>query len=72
MRTIHTAALFVIFGLNFVNAQRFGYIDTDFILNKMPDYKKAQDEISQLAQAWEKEVQDMNREIQAMYSALQA
>ena len=72
MRVYIITLFFLIFGLNFVNAQRFGYIDTDFILNKMPDYKKAQDEISQLAQAWEKEVQDMNREIQAMYSALQA
>ena len=60
MRTILTAALFVIFGLNFVNAQRFGYIDTDFILGKMPDYKKAQDEIDQLTEAWAKEVDDMN------------
>ena len=63
---------FLIFGLNFVNGQRFGYIDTDFILNKMPDYKKAQDEIDQLAEAWAKEVDDMNKEIKSMYSALQA
>lgn len=72
MRLYLFPVFFLIFGLNFVNAQRFGYIDTDFILNKMPDYKKAQDEIDQLAKAWEKEVQDMDKEIKAMYSALQA
>jgi outer membrane protein len=72
MRVYLITVFFLIFGLNFVNAQRFGYIDTDFILNKMPDYKKAMDERNQLAQAWEKEVQDMDKEIQAMYSALQA
>lgn len=72
MRLYLITVFFSIFGLNFVNAQRFGYIDTDFILNKMPDYKKAQDEINQLAEAWQKEVQDMDREIQSMYSALQA
>jgi outer membrane protein len=38
----------------------------------MPDYKTAQDEIDQLSQAWEKEVQDMDKEIRSMYSALQA
>jgi outer membrane protein len=38
----------------------------------MPDYKTAQDEINQLSQAWEKEVQDMDKEIRSMYSALQA
>lgn len=72
MRVCLITFFFLIFGLNFVNAQRFGYIDTDFILNKMPDYKKAQDEIDQLTEAWAKEVDDMNKEIRSMYSALQA
>ena len=72
MRVYLITFFFLIFGLNFVNAQRFGYIDTDFILGKMPDYKKAQDEIDQLTEAWAKEVDDMNKEINGMYSALQA
>jgi outer membrane protein len=72
MRVCLITFFFAIFGLNFVNAQRFGYIDTDFILNKMPDYKKAQDEISQLADAWQKEVQDMDKEIQSLHGAFQA
>ena len=72
MRTCLITIFFLIFGLNFVNAQRFGYIDTDFILNKMPEYKKAQDEINQLSQAWEKEVQDMQKKIEGMYAAFQA
>ncbi len=38
----------------------------------MPEYKKAQDEIDQLSAAWEKEVQDMAKKIEGMYSAYQA
>jgi outer membrane protein len=72
MRICLITIFFLIFGLNFVNAQRFGYIDTDFILNKMPEYKKAQDEINQLSQAWEKEVTEMDKKVEGMYSALQA
>ena len=72
MRFYLITIFFLIFGLNFVNAQRFGYIDTDFILNKMPEYKKAQDEINQLSQAWEKEMQEMQKKIEGMYAALQA
>ncbi len=72
MRLYLIPLFFLIFGLNFVNGQRFGYIDTDFVLNKMPEYKKAQDEIAQLAQAWAKEVDDMQKEVASMYSALQA
>jgi outer membrane protein len=72
MRLYIITIFFLIFGLNFVNAQRFGYIDTNYILEKMPDYKKAQDEINQLSVAWEKEIADMDKKVQAMYSALQA
>ena len=72
MRVYLITFFFLIFGLNFVQAQRFGYIDTDFILSKMPDHKKAQEEIDQLTEAWAKEVDDMNKEIKSMYNALQA
>jgi outer membrane protein len=72
MRIYLITIFFLIFGLNFVSAQRFGYIDTDFVLNKMPEYKKAQDEINQLSEAWEKEVQDMAKKIEGMYSSYQA
>jgi outer membrane protein len=72
MRAYLFPIFFLIFGLNFVNAQRFGYIDTDFVLNKMPEYGKAQEEINQLSEAWEKEIQDMAKKIEAMYNDLQA
>lgn len=72
MRTCLFTIFFITFGLNIVLGQRFGYVDTDFILNKMPDYKKAQDEINQLSDAWEKEIQDMSKKIEGMYSSLQA
>jgi outer membrane protein len=72
MRVCFITIFFLIFGLNFVNAQRFGYIDTDFILGKMPEYGKAQEEINLLSDAWEKEVQDMSKKIEGMYSAYQA
>lgn len=72
MRICLFGIFFLTFGLNIVCAQRFGYVDTDFVLNKMPDYKKAQDEINQLSDAWEKEIQDMAKKIESMYSAFQA
>ena len=72
MRFYLIPIFFVIFGLNFVNAQRFGYIDTDFILNKMPDYKKAQEEVDRLSGLWEKEIMAMSKGIESMYGSLQA
>jgi outer membrane protein len=59
-------------GLNFVHAQKFGYIDSDFILNKMPEYKKAQEEIEQLSGAWQKDVEEMQKKVESLYISFQA
>lgn len=59
-------------GLNFANAQKFGYIDSDFILSKIPDYKKAQDEIDRLSASWQKEIEEMQRAIQGQYASFEA
>jgi outer membrane protein len=72
MRILGLIAVFLAFGLNFANAQKFGYIDSDFILNKMPDYAKAQGEIEQLSSAWQKEIEDMQRKVEGLYSTFQA
>jgi outer membrane protein len=64
-------ALFV-FGLNFAEAQKFGYIDTNFILSKMPEYLKAQSEIEQLSTGWQKEVEDLQRSVDVLYTSLKA
>ncbi len=72
MRFLITLALFLVFGLNFAVAQKFGYIDTNFILSKMPEYAKAQSEIDQLSAGWQKEVEDMSRNVETLYASLKA
>lgn len=49
-----------------VQAQKFGYIDTDFILSKMPDATKAQSEIDALAGKWQGEIQAKYDEVNQM------
>ncbi len=66
--------LFVLFVL-FANvgwAQKFGYVNTDFILSKMPEYQEAQNEINTLSLQWQEEIQNKHKEIEAKYSELQA
>jgi outer membrane protein len=53
-------------------AQKFGYIDTNYILSKMPEYQQAEQEIEQLSKAWQNEIQQMYKEIEGMYGELQA
>jgi outer membrane protein len=72
MKVFAALVLFSFLGLNFANAQKFGYIDTNFILSKMPEYAKAQSEIDQLSSGWQKEVEDMSRNVEALYASLKA
>ena len=72
LKLLATTAVFVVFGLNFAAGQKFGYIDTNFVLSKMPEYAKAQSEIDQLSSGWQKEVEDMSKNVETLYSSLKA
>lgn len=53
-------------------AQKFGYIDSEFLLNKHPDYRLVQKELEALSTQWKKEAQNLEQEIKEMYSRLKA
>lgn len=51
--------LLVILGTSFVSsAQKYGFIDSEYILNKMPEYKDAKDRLDKLAERWTKEIEE--------------
>ena len=53
--------LLLFFSIISINSysQKFGYVNSEFILNSMPEYKEALSEIENLSKAWEKEVSEM-------------
>ena len=53
-------------------AQKFGYIDTEFILGKMPEYQKALSEIDKFTDKWAKDIQDKYVEIEKLQRSYQA
>lgn len=71
-KNIAFTGILLFFGLNFAFAQKFGYIDSEFILSKMPEYAKAQNEIETYSAAWQKEIEDMQRKVDGLYSIYQA
>ena len=46
-----------------VLGQKFGYIDTEFVLSKIKDYKEAEEEIDKLAQKYQGEIQEKFAEV---------
>lgn len=72
MKKIIVFALFF-FGLTFTSqAQKFAYVDSQYILDNIPDYQMAQDQLNELAKKWQKEIDDKIVEIEKMYKAFQA
>lgn len=57
---------------NKVVGQKFGYVDTEYVLSQMPEYGEAKGEIDQVSKAWETEIQEMVKEIQSMEASLKA
>lgn len=53
-------------------AQKFGYVDTEFIMTKMPAYAMAQQELNTASQNWQKEVEAQKKEIDRLYRTYQA
>jgi len=54
------------------NAQRFAYVDSQYILSRIPEYKSAQDELNQLSLQWQKEIEAKYSEIDQLYKAYKA
>ena len=57
---------------NTVQAQKFAYVDTEYILGQMPKYKAAQKELDDLAENWQKEIDALYANIDKMYKNYRA
>lgn len=71
MKRIILTALIALIGLS-ANAQRTAYIDSEYMLNKIPDYKKAQEMLDKIAEGWQKEIEQKIKEVDAQYQKFQA
>lgn len=56
----------------FSKAQKYAYIDSDYILANTPEYKSAQTQIDNISIQWQKEVEAKYAEIDKLYKAFQA
>lgn len=47
-------------------AQKFGYVDSEFITSKMPEYKKAQEDMEKYSEKWVQDIEEKETEIKKM------
>ena len=53
-------------------AQKFAYVDTEYILKHLPEYKSALNQLNVLSQQWQQQVDNNFTQIDKMYKAYQA
>ena len=53
-------------------AQRFVYVDTEYILDMIPAYRSAQKQLDQLSEDWQKDIEKKQLNIDKMYKDYQA
>lgn len=53
-------------------AQKYGFIDSGYILENIPAYRAAQEQLNQLSTQYQKELESMHAEIEQMYQDFQA
>ncbi|MCT4561034.1 MAG: OmpH family outer membrane protein [Crocinitomicaceae bacterium] len=61
--------IFVLFGTSFAYSQKYAYIDSEYILNKMPEYADAKDKLDKLAERWTAEIEERYAAIKAKREA---
>tara|TARA_B100001105_G_scaffold101677_2_gene81533 strand:+ start:1672 stop:2190 length:519 start_codon:yes stop_codon:yes gene_type:complete len=48
-------------------AQKFAYVDTDYILNNIPEFNQAQDKLDEISKQWQAEIEGIYAEVDKMY-----
>ena len=69
---IITVFCFTVLMASTASAQKFAYVDTEYILSQLPDYKSAQKKLDEHAETWQKELDAKYAAIDKMYKNYQA
>ncbi|MEJ8842112.1 OmpH family outer membrane protein [Lacibacter sp. H375] len=71
MKTFLIAAFSLMLTAFSANAQRYAIIDTKYVLDKIPEYKDANKKLEEMADAWQKEIDLMQADLDKMYRQLE-
>ena len=64
--------ILVIFSSLGLYSQKFAYVDTDYILTKVPEFVQAEEKINEFSSAWQDEITLAYEEVEKMYRDYQA
>ncbi len=53
------------------SAQRFAWVDSEYILSNIPEYRAAQEQLEKLSAGWQKEIEERYEQVEALYRSYQ-
>jgi len=71
MKKIIFLGVFIFVCMTSSFAQKYAYVDTDFILGKLPAYVAAQEQLDKLSQKYQKELETLHAELDQIYKDYQ-
>lgn len=71
MKKLFLILLIFVFTAVLVKAQKYAFVDTDYILDNIPEYADAQTTLDELSAQWQKEIEAKFADIDKMYKAFQ-
>ena len=71
MKKIVLAIALVLASFSFASAQKYAYVDTDYILDNIPEYGDAKISLDELSATWQKEIESKFTDIDKLYKAFQ-
>lgn len=66
-----TLILILVFGISNSWAQKFAYVDSQFILENIPEYLQAKKELDNISYDWQEEIETAYQNIERLYRAYQ-
>jgi len=58
--------------VGYTYAQKYAYVDTEYILDNIPAYHAAQDQLDKISKQYQKELETLHAELDQMYKDFQA
>ncbi len=72
MKKISLTLLVALFAVTMGFSQKFAYVDTEYILGRIPAYQAAQNQLDKLSVDWQKEIEAGKSEVDKLYKNYQA
>lgn len=74
MKTTKTLFLLIVTLMTSIStySQKFAYVDSDYILSKMPEFSQAEEKIDDFSKEWQSEIELAYEEVEQMYRDYQS